>query len=52
MVEELNIGADREGEPVGETATIGELAGEKPRELAVVMGDACKCDEFEPAFEE
>jgi hypothetical protein len=54
--EELNICAGREGEPAGETtggmATTGELAGEKPGELAGAMNDAYECGESKPAPEE
>ena len=52
MVEELNRGADRKGDAVGETTTTGELAGEKLGELATLMGNDCKCDESKPAFED
>jgi len=54
--EEFNIGAGREGEPAGEvageTATTGELAGERPWEMATTMGDSCECEESELALEE
>ena len=48
MGEELNRGADRDGDPAEEAPTIRD----KPGELAAALGDACDCDEFEPAIEE
>jgi hypothetical protein len=33
-------------------AITGELARERPGELATAMGDACECEEFEPALKE
>jgi hypothetical protein len=44
VVEGLNIGADREGDPTEETPIIGELAA--------ALGNAYECDESEPAVEE
>ena len=52
MVEGLNIGADREGDPTEETPTTEKLVGEKPGKLAVALDHACECDESELAVEE
>jgi len=52
VVEELNIGADREGDPAEEAPTTGERTGDKPGELAAASGNACECDESEPTIEE
>jgi hypothetical protein len=52
VVEELSIGADREGDPAEEAPTTGERTGDKPGELAAASGEACECDESEPAIEE
>ena len=49
--EELNIGADRDGDLEEETPITRELTGDKPGELATASGDPCECDEFEPAVE-
>jgi hypothetical protein len=54
--EELNVCAGHEGEPAGEitreTTSTGELAEEKPGELAGAMDNACKYGESELAHEE
>jgi hypothetical protein len=52
VVEELNIGADREGDLAEEAPTTGERTGDKTGELAAASGDVCECDESEPAIEE
>jgi hypothetical protein len=52
VVEELNIGADRDGDPTEEAPTTGERSGDKPGELAAASDDACECDESELAIEE
>ena len=52
MAEELNIGADHEGDLAREMATTGELAGERLGEMATTMGDAYECEEYEPALKE
>jgi hypothetical protein len=52
VVKELNIGAECDGDPAEEAPTTGERTGDKPGELAAASGDACECDESEPAIEE
>jgi len=52
VVEELNIGADHEGDPAEEAPITGERTGDKTGELVAASGDACEGDESEPAIEE
>jgi hypothetical protein len=44
--------SDREGDPAKEAPTTGERTGDKTGELAAASGDACECNESEPAIEE